>query len=155
MTTILVVNGPNLERLGQRDPDIYGDMTLAELEEAIREYADEDVELEFVQSNIEGELVTFINERAGDIDGIIINPAGLTRVGFSLLDACIDSDAPFVEVHLSNIYARESWRSPSIFAPEAVATIAGLGSLGYKTALTMLTILAEELDLSLEGIEED
>lgn len=145
MRTILVVNGPNLNMLGRRDPEHYGTMTLTELEETLTRHADDtDMELEFCQSNSEAELVDFINENAPRADGIIINPAGLTTVGYPLLDACIDSNLPVVEVHLSNIYARESWRSPSIFARAVAATIAGMHIMGYLAALEFLDVITLE-----------
>ena len=139
MTTILIVNGPNLDMLGKRDPHHYGTTTLKELEARLLERASVlDVELNFVQSNTEGELVTFINKSSSDANGIIINPAGLTTVGFSLLDACIDSHLPVVEVHLSNIHKRESWRADSIFSRVVDATITGMRWMGYVAALEYL-----------------
>lgn len=145
MRTILVVNGPNLNMLGRRDPDHYGTMTLVELEEMLTRLAGNlKLEVEFCQSNSEAELVDFINNNAHRAGGIIINPAGLTTVGYPLLDACIDSGIPVVEVHLSNIYARESWRSPSIFARAVDSTIAGMGVMGYLAALEYLDVITQE-----------
>ena len=145
MRTILVVNGPNLNMLGRRDPEHYGTTTLTDIEGQLNERADQlGVDLQFCQSNSEAELVDFINENANRAGGIIINPAGLTTVGYPLLDACIDSGVPVVEVHLSNIYARESWRSPSIFARTVDSTIAGMGVMGYMAALEYLDVLTDE-----------
>lgn len=139
MTMILIVNGPNLDMLGKRDPNHYGTTTLKELEDRLLERADElDIELDCFQSNIEGELVTFINKSCSNANGIIINPAGLTKVGFSLLDACIDSHLPVVEVHLSNIQKREPWRSDSIFSRVVDATLTGMRWMGYVAALDFL-----------------
>ena len=145
MRTFLVVNGPNLNMLGRRDPEQYGSMTLSELEEMLTRHAGSlDVEVEFCQSNSEAELVDFINNNARRADGIIINPAGLTTIGYPLLDACIDSGVPVVEVHLTNIYARESWRSPSIFARAVDSSIAGMHFMGYLSALEYLDVITQE-----------
>lgn len=145
MRTFLVVNGPNLNMLGRRDPEQYGSMTLTELEEMLTRHADNlDLEVEFCQSNSESELVDFINGNAHRADGIIINPAGLTTIGYPLLDACIDSGIPVVEVHLTNIYARESWRSPSIFARVVDSTITGMHFMGYLSALEYLDVITQE-----------
>ena len=145
MITILVVNGPNLDMLGKRDPKHYGTTTLKELEARLVERSNGlDVKLVFFQSNFEGELVTFINRSSSDASGIIINPAGLTRVGYSLLDACIDSQLPVVEVHLSNVQKREAWRADSIFSKVADATVAGMRWIGYVAALEYLTALIKK-----------
>ena len=145
MVTFLVVNGPNLDTLGARDPSTYGSMTLADLERRLRQRGQElGVELRFCQSNFEGELVNFINQNASSAQGIIINPAGLTLAGYSLLDSCIDSGLPVVEVHLSNIGAREEWRSRSIFSRAARATVAGMRWRGYLAALEFLVALIKE-----------
>ena len=145
MTTYLVINGPNLNMLGRRDPGHYGTTTLADIEERLNIRASQlGVDLEFCQSDSEAELVGFINNNAHRADGIIINPAGFTTVGYPLLDACIDSGVPVVEVHLSNIYAREAWRSPSIFARAVSATIAGMRWMGYLAALDYLHALTQQ-----------
>ena len=145
MTTFLVVNGPNLNMLGRRSAEHYGETTLADIEKRLNRRADElGVQLKFCQSNSEAELVDFINQNASDADGIIINPAGLTTIGYPLLDACIDSGLPVAEVHLSNIYGRESWRSPSIFARAVAATIAGMRWMGYISALEYLFALTKK-----------
>ena len=145
MTTFLVVNGPNLNMLGRRSPEHYGATTLADIEERLsRRAAQLAVDLEFHQSDSEADLVRFINGNASTADGIIVNPAGLTTVGYPLLDACIDAGIPVVEVHLSNIYARESWRSPSIFARAVAATIAGMRWMGYIAALDYLYALTKK-----------
>ena len=145
MTTFLIVNGPNLNMLGRRSPEHYGETTLSDIEQRLSERATLlGVKLEFCQSDSEAELVGFINSNAANSDGIIINPAGLTTIGYPLLDACIDSGVPVVEVHLSNIYARESWRSPSIFARAVSATIAGMRWMGYLAALDYLYALTQK-----------
>ena len=145
MTTFLVVNGPNLEMLGKRNPEHYGAMTLAEMEGRIRRHAEDlGATLLFCQSNSEAAMIDFINNNGARSNGIIINPAGLTTVGYPLLDACIDSGIPVVEVHLSNIYSREEWRSPSIFSRTVSATVAGMRWMGYIAALDYLSALTKK-----------
>ncbi len=140
MTKILVINGPNLNNLGRRDPGQYGSMTLPEIEAAITDRASElGVEVQFFQSNYEGAIVDFLQENSGGADGIVINPAALTGVGYSLGDALRDAELPLIEVHLSNIHAREEFRRHSVIAPIAVGQVAGLGWRGYLYALEHLT----------------
>ena len=140
MTKILVINGPNLNNLGRRDPGQYGSMTLPEIEAAITDRASElGVEVQFFQSNYEGAIVDFLQENSGGVDGIVVNPAALTGVGYSLGDALRDAGLPLIEVHLSNIHAREEFRRHSVIAPIAVGQIAGLGWRGYLYALEHLT----------------
>ena len=140
MTKILVINGPNLNNLGRRDPGQYGSMTLPEIETAISARASElGVEVAFFQSNYEGAIVDFLQENSGGGDGIVINPAALTGVGYSLGDALRDAGLPLIEVHLSNIHAREEFRRHSVIAPIAVGQIAGLGWRGYLYALEHMT----------------
>ena len=145
MKTFLMINGPNLDTLGKRNPAQYGSVTLADLESRLEARAKElGVEVLAYQSNFEGELVNFVNQKSSQANGIIINPAGLTRVGYSLLDACIDSGMPMVEVHLSNIHRREEWRGDSIFSRVASSTVAGMRWMGYIAALEYLTALIKE-----------
>lgn len=145
MTTFLVINGPNLDTLGKRNPAQYGSVTLADLESRLEAQAKElEVGVLVYQSNFEGELVNFVNQMSSQANGIIVNPAGLTRVGYSLLDACIDSGLPIVEVHLSNIHRREEWRGDSIFSRVASATVCGMRWMGYIAALEFLTSLTKE-----------
>ena len=140
MTKILVINGPNLNNLGRRDPGQYGSMTLPQIETAITERALElGVEVAFFQSNHEGAIVDFLQENSGGADGIVINPAALTGVGYSLGDALRDAGLPLIEIHLSNIHAREEFRRHSVFAPIAVGQVAGLGWRGYLYALEHMT----------------
>lgn len=129
--------------LGQRDPAIYGDKTLAELESLVKQRAKElGAEVLAFQSNSEGTLIDFIQAESPQADGIIINPGALTHYGLSLRDALEDSALPVIEVHLSNIYAREKWRRKSVIAPVAKAQISGRGWHGYIDAME---ILAAEL----------
>ncbi len=136
---ILVINGPNLNLLGRRDPAIYGTKTLEEINALLEERARElGVELKFFQSNSEGSLIDFIQSEAPQASGIIINPGALTHYGLSLRDALADTGLPIVEVHLSNIYAREEWRRHSVIAPIARGQISGFGWRGYIAALELL-----------------
>jgi len=136
---ILVVHGPNLNLLGKRERSIYGEKTLEEINSLLREKGRLlGVEVVTFQSNHEGALVDFIQEQAGSARGIIINPGALTHYGYSLVDALVDSKLPVIEVHLSNIYAREEWRAKSVIAPVAKGQISGLGWRGYLAALEAL-----------------
>ena len=144
---LLVIHGPNLNLLGIREPHIYGTMTLAAIDERLRAVAAElgDVELECFQSNHEGAIVDLIQQRHGTgLAGCLLNPGGLTTTSVSLHDAIKAVDYPFVEVHLSNQYAREEWRRHSIIAPAAKGSVQGLGWRGYEAALRALVGLARD-----------
>ena len=147
MPKILIINGPNLNNLGKRDSGHYGSITLDEVNAAIEKRASElSVETSFFQSNHEGAIVDHIQAAAAGLgSGVIINGGALTQVGYSILDALLDSGLPVVEVHLSNIHAREEFRRHSVIAPFAIGQIAGLGWRGYRYALDYLTIrIADE-----------
>ena len=136
---ILIINGPNLNMLGKRDKATYGRKTLAEIDSLVKKQGEKlDAEITSFQSNSEGALVDFIQQQSSSADGIIINPGALTHYGFSLRDALADSGLPIIEVHLSNIYAREEWRAKSVIAPIAKGQISGLGWQGYIVALQAL-----------------
>ena len=136
---ILVINGPNLNNLGRRDAEHYGTITLAAVESAVRERANElGAEIETFQSNHEGAIVDFIQRSAEGADGIIINAGALTHYGLSMRDALTDARLPIVEVHISNIHARDEYRRHSVVADLAVGQIAGLGWRGYVYALDFL-----------------
>lgn len=136
---VLVLQGPNLNRLGARDPGMYGTLTLDAVHERIQKRGQEHgLEVAFFQSNHEGDLVDYIQEHTPQADGVIINPGALTHYGLSLRDALADARLPIIEVHLSNIHAREEWRRVSVVAPIAVAQVAGMGWRGYLAAIDYL-----------------
>ena len=136
---ILVIHGPNLNMLGSRQVAVYGDKTLDEIDSLLQKRARElGVELETLQSNHEGALVDFIQEKSAEATGIIINPGALTHYGLSLRDALADTSLPIIEVHISNIHAREEFRQQSVIAPIARGQIAGLGWRGYIAALEII-----------------
>ncbi len=138
---IAVVNGPNLNLLGKRDPELYGRTSWGEIREELREKAAEiGVELEFFQSNHEGAIVDYLQGLRGRAAGLMINPGALTHYGYSLRDALADLDLPIVEVHISNIFAREEWRSRSVISHVARGVIIGLGTRGYLLALQWLAM---------------
>ncbi|MDQ0586364.1 type II 3-dehydroquinate dehydratase [Variovorax paradoxus] len=136
---ILVLHGPNLNLFGRREPHIYGTTTLAEINAQLHKLASEiGATLETIQSNHEGELVDFLHAHIDDAQGALINPAGLTQHGVSLHDAIKAMPFPTIEVHMSNIAAREAWRAHSIISPAVRGTIQGLGPQSYLAALRAL-----------------
>jgi 3-dehydroquinate dehydratase II len=142
--TILILNGPNLNLLGVREPETYGSETLADIEEACLERAAAlDLAIEFRQSNHEGQLVDWIQEARETAHGIIINPGGYTHTSVAILDALRAADLPVVEVHISNIFRRESYRHRSYVSQAATGVITGLGSHGYLLALDAMARLVE------------
>lgn len=139
MLKVLVLNGPNLNLLGRREPQIYGSTTLAELELILRKSAPESIELDFYQSNHEGEMIDRIHALMDDaVAGIIFNPGAWTHTSVAIRDAISAVRTPFVEVHLSNIHARETFRKHSYFSEIALAVVAGCGIAGYEYALMTL-----------------
>jgi 3-dehydroquinate dehydratase II len=137
MASILVLNGPNLNLLGSREPEVYGTLTLADINAGLLEQAKAaGHHLQFLQSNAEYELIERIHAaRSEGIDFIIINPAALTHTSIALRDALLGVAIPFIEVHLSNVHAREAFRHHSYLADVAVGSIVGLGAHGYELAL--------------------
>ena len=136
---IAVVNGPNLNLLGTREPELYGRATLGEIEHSVRMAADAlGVSIEWVQSNHEGELVDAVQALAGRADGALVNAAALTHTSLALRDAFLAVRVPFIEVHLSNIFARERARRESLLADLAIGVVTGLGARGYVLALEAL-----------------
>ena len=139
MTHILVINGPNLNLLGQREPEVYGRETLADIVSALRSFAgDRDVELSDFQSNSEGELVSAIHNARESVDGIILNAGAYTHYSIAIRDAIAGVALPVVETHLSNIHAREPFRNKSVLAPVCVGVVAGFGRHSYFVALEAL-----------------
>lgn len=137
---VLVLNGPNLDRLGKREPDVYGSTTLADVEAQLQTRAvGRGVEVEVRQSNHEGELIDWVHEAADNHWAVIINPGGLTHTSVALRDALAELSGAqqhgFVEVHISNVHAREEFRHHSYLSPIAIGVIAGLGTHGYTLAL--------------------
>jgi 3-dehydroquinate dehydratase II len=133
---VAVVNGPNLNLLGRREPDIYGSATLAEVEAQVRRLADDlAIELEWQQSNAEGALIDYIQEAAGRCDAFLVNAGGLTHTSVSLRDALIGVGRPFVEVHLSNPFAREPFRHTSLLSDRAAGVVVGFGAESYLLGL--------------------
>ncbi len=142
--TILILNGPNLNMLGVREPAIYGTDTLADVEAACAERAAElELEIDFRQSNHEGQLVDWIQEARQGADGVVINPAGFTHTSVAIHDALKLCDVPVIEVHLSNIHRREPWRHHSYISLAADGIIMGLGAQGYLLALDAMARILE------------
>ena len=143
---IAVIQGPNLNMLGVREQNIYGHMTLDQVHEQLKGQAEQNgLELEFFQSNLEGELVDKIQECLGTVDGILINPAAYTHTSIAIRDALSAVSMPTVEVHISNIYKREEFRQTSITAASATGVIAGFGPFGYHLGLISLTQILNEI----------
>ena len=142
---IVVIQGPNLNMLGVREQNIYGPMKLEQIHQQMKDFAAQNgVEIEFFQSNLEGELVDRIQECYGDADGIIINPAAYSHTSVAIRDALNAVSLPAIEVHISNTYKREDFRQKDIVAPACASTIIGFGPFGYHLAMIgMLQILNE------------
>ena len=145
MTRFLILNGPNINMLGRRDPAIYGSMTMEEINGKLAELAGSlGVEVVFYQSNVEGNLVDCIQENWGEIQGIVVNPGALTHYGLTLKDTLIDAGVPVIEVHLGNPHAREQWRRVSVISDIARGQIAGFGWRSYTAALDIISGIVKE-----------
>lgn len=139
MVALLLCNGPNLNLLGTREPDVYGAATLGDVVGAVRDHvADRDVEVRHVQSNHEGDLLDAIHEARDWADGLVINPGGWTHTSVALRDAIAASGLPAVEVHLSNVHAREGFRHTSVTAGACVGVVAGFGAASYVVGVDAL-----------------
>lgn len=142
MKQILIINGPNLNLLGKREPDIYGNRSFIDYLKTL-EATFPDLQLRYFQSNHEGELLDKIHELGFDVDGIVINAGALTHTSIALADALSAVTAPAVEVHISNVHARESFRHHSYLSAKAKGVIVGLGLVGYELAIRYLMMNAE------------
>ncbi|MFG1733492.1 type II 3-dehydroquinate dehydratase [Paenibacillus sp. 843] len=139
MKSIWVINGPNLNLLGFREPGIYGSLSLQAIEDNLHKQADlAGIGITFYQSNHEGAIIDRIHEAIGQADGILLNPGALTHYSYAVRDAISSARIPTVEVHLSNIHAREEFRHTSVIAPVAVGQIAGFGAASYTLGLSAL-----------------
>jgi len=142
---ILVVNGPNLNTLGLRQPEIYGRTTLADIQASCESHGPAlGLSVDFRQSNFEGEILTWLQQARGAYSGIVINPAGLGHTSIALLDALLFTELPIIEVHISNIFKRESFRHHTYVSQAARGVICGLGPHGYLLALEALAELLDE-----------
>ncbi|RKT34151.1 3-dehydroquinate dehydratase [Roseovarius halotolerans] len=144
MTSILILNGPNLNLLGQRQPDVYGATTLADIEALCRDKAKAlGIAMDFRQDNSEGALIDAIHAARGTHDGIILNAGAYTHTSIALMDALLSVELPAIELHLSNIHAREPFRHESFIARAAIGVICGFGAKGYELALEAMTAQLE------------
>jgi len=144
---IVVIQGPNLNMLGHREQNIYGGMKLEEIHGQMETVAKQNgFEIEFFQSNLEGEIVDKVQECLGDADGIIINPAAYTHTSIAIRDAISAVTLPAIEVHISNIYRREEFRQKSMIAPVCTGQISGFGPFGYHLAMISMMQMLGEID---------
>ena len=145
MAKILVVNGPNLNMLGTREPEVYGTETLDQMNARLAELANEiGLDLVFFQSNHEGEIIDFLQKESTSADGVVINPGALTHYSYALRDAILAIGIETVEVHLSNLFARDDFRRNSVIAPVCRGQVCGFGFYGYAMALSYFSDMIEE-----------
>ena len=145
MSVILVINGPNLNLLGTRQTDIYGDKDLKELNEELSKLAGQlEVSLKFFQSNSEGDLIDYLQKEGPAADGIIINPAAFTHYSYAIRDAISAIETETVEIHISNIFSREEFRHKSVISPACSGQICGFGFYGYAMALSYFADIARD-----------
>ena len=138
---ILIINGPNLNMLGIREPEKYGNETLGDINEKIKKYCDDNnISVEFYQSNIEGEIINKIHSARGNFDGIIMNAGAFTHYSYAIRDAIPIAEMPVIEVHLTNIHSREEFRHKSVIAPVCKGQICGFGSNSYLVAVRALEL---------------
>jgi 3-dehydroquinate dehydratase-2 len=136
MKKVCIINGPNLNLLGKREKEIYGDKSFEEVFNQLQEFAQsKSMDLSYFQSNDEGEIINKIHECMGDMDYIVINPGAFTHYSYSIFDAILAVKVPTIEVHISNIFSREEWRKKSVISPACVGIISGLGLDVYRLAL--------------------
>ena len=144
---IVVIQGPNLNMLGIREQNIYGPMKLEDIHAQMKGYADQNkIDIEFFQSNLEGEIVDRIQECMGDSNGIIINPAAYSHTSIAIRDALSAVKIPAIEVHLSNIHQREEFRHTSLISPVTAGQIVGMGPFGYHLAMVGMTQIFNEMN---------
>ena len=144
----LIIHGPNLNLLGAREPEVYGSMTLAALNERLTDWGrEQELELRCVQSNHEGRIIDALHEARGWAHGVVLNPGAYTHYSYAIRDAVAAIGPPVVEVHLSNVHAREEFRHRSVIAPVCRGQIVGLGWLGYRLALEALEALRTDSDI--------
>lgn len=145
MIRCLILHGPNLNLLGTREPEVYGKTTFDDLNRRLKEFArDLGVEIRIIQSNSEGQLIDAIHDAMTWADGIVINPGAYTHYSYAIRDALAAVRLPAIEVHVSNVHAREEWRRHSVVAPVCVGQIIGLGPRGYQIALEAIKEIVEE-----------
>ncbi len=152
---IAVIQGPNLNMLGIREQQIYGPMKLEQIHQQMKEFAEQNkVEIEFFQSNLEGEIVDKIQECYGDANGIIINPAAYTHTSIAIRDAIAAVGLPTIEVHISNIHRREEFRKTSMIAPVCSSSIVGFGPFGYHLAMIGMMQIFNEINAAKQAQQQ-
>ena len=149
---VVVIQGPNLNMLGHREQNIYGPMKLDDIHKQMQDFAAQNgVEIEFFQSNLEGEIIDRIQECLGEANGVIINPAAYTHTSIAIRDAIAAIQIPTIEVHLSNIYQREEFRHTSLIAPVCAGQISGFGPFSYHMAMIAITQIMNEMKARYES----